>query len=133
MKARRDANHASTVEGTNAAISAWTAHECNKALGQELSAEEDKSHGKLVRAAKEMELAARGKFKVPKLLPKATVDARWVLVWEMVASEKDGKACPADEGYQGTDFENGLVETSTRVSLLSSHTQVLSQGAPKVD
>ena len=81
MKAHWDATHASPSEGVGSAISARAATQRNEALGHEPSAEEAKSHGNLVRAAKERELAAWKKFKVFEPVtvgtaPKATVDAR---------------------------------------------------------
>ena len=51
-KVRWDVSHASPVCGVDAVIFSWAADECDKALGQELSAEEEKSHGNFARTAK---------------------------------------------------------------------------------
>ena len=64
LKAHWDATEASPLEGADSAISAWAADQCNKALGPEPLAGEEKLHGNLVRSARERELAALGKFKV---------------------------------------------------------------------
>ena len=52
-EARWDVNHASPVDGVDAAISGWAATGGEKASGQELWAEKEKLHGNLVRAARE--------------------------------------------------------------------------------
>ena len=51
-KARRNATHASAVEGAGAAISAWDAEECNPVSGQNLTGAEGKSRGGHASAAK---------------------------------------------------------------------------------
>ena len=63
-EAHWDAVRASPLEGADAGTSAWAADHCNKALGQEPSAEEENLRGALVGAAEERGLAFWGGFKV---------------------------------------------------------------------
>ena len=48
-----DATRASAVKGSDAAISARTAEECRRSVGQKITEEEEKLHGGLANAAKE--------------------------------------------------------------------------------
>ena len=52
------------LEGVGAAITGWAVDHCRTSLHQEFSAAQEKSHGNVVRAAKERELAPWRKFKV---------------------------------------------------------------------
>ena len=56
MKAHRNAVAAFTLEGADAAASAWAADQRNKTLGQASTADEERKYGALVRAAKDREL-----------------------------------------------------------------------------
>ena len=47
-----EARQSSVAEGVHGAASAWVADECNRALGRELSPEEEGQHAELVQAAK---------------------------------------------------------------------------------
>ena len=58
LDARWRATYASAAEGADAAISAWTADECEEALGQEVSADEDELHKNSAHAVEE--LCSRG-------------------------------------------------------------------------
>ena len=88
MQDHWDAAHTSPLEGANAATSASTADQRNKTPGQELSADEEKSHGLLVAAAKVHGSAA---WKISKVFepvsagtpPNAIVDTRWALTCKM--------------------------------------------------
>ena len=57
------------VEGSDEAVNAWAADECNGVLGQELSSEEELSCPDLVHEGKMRELEAWTKFKVFNWLP----------------------------------------------------------------
>ena len=52
------------VEGSDEAVNAWVADECDRVLGQDLSTEEELSCKELVREGKTRELEAWKKFKV---------------------------------------------------------------------
>ena len=72
------------IDGAESDISAWVALACEKALGQELSAQEEHLNAELVASAKAKELEAWKYFKVftpvcSSSLPKSSVDTRWVL------------------------------------------------------
>ena len=82
MEAHWDAAHASPLERVGDAISGWAADPCNEALGQELSADEEKFHKVPVNATKERELAAWKRFRAFGPLSvcapaKAIMDTRW--------------------------------------------------------
>ena len=64
MKAYRDAVSASRLEGDDAASSVWTLDRRSQAPGQELTAGVARTHGALVQAAKDRELAAWNSRKV---------------------------------------------------------------------
>ena len=88
MKAHWAAARAPTLDGMDAAISAWEADQCNEALGQELSADEVSLGEKRELAAKGRVLAASQRFGVFQPVsastpPKATVDTWWVFTWQM--------------------------------------------------
>ena len=59
MRENWDVYHASPGEGVSAPTSAWAADKCSIALGQQVSGEEEKFYGELVRAAGERELILR--------------------------------------------------------------------------
>merc|ERR550534_3291881 len=70
------------VEGSDGAVHAWAADECNRVLGQELSSEEELSCHDLVHEGKMRELEAWTKFKVfPSVqesdISKTVIDSRW--------------------------------------------------------
>ena len=64
MKPQVGAPRSSVVGGVDGPISAWVADERNRALGQELSPDEEKAHAALVRGGKLRELVAWGEFDV---------------------------------------------------------------------
>ena len=71
------------IEGNDEAASAWVADECNRVLGQELSAEEELSCKELAHEGKMRELEAWKKFKVfssvnESDISKTVIDSRWV-------------------------------------------------------
>ena len=85
------------LDGVESAISAWVSLACEKALGQELSAQEEHMNAELAASAKLQELDAWEKFKVftpvrTSSLPKSPVDTRWVFTWKMVDVMKSVKA-----------------------------------------
>ena len=126
LKAQIDFSPVAPIDGVESAISAWAAFACGKALGQELSAQEEHLHAGLVASAKTKDLDAWGKFKIFTLvcsssLPKSSVDSRWVLTWKMVDGVKSAKARLVAKGFQDPDLQEGLVDTSGCVSLRSSH------------
>ena len=76
-----------TIEGLEAALTAWAAKLCGRPLGQELSSADELRFATEVEAAKGRELDAWGKFQVFHPVPQATVkkdvvETRWVLSWE---------------------------------------------------
>ena len=60
---------------------------------------------------------------------KEVVGTRWVLTWKAADGVKTAKGRLVAGGFQDPDLENGLVETSGRVSLRPSHLQVVSLAA----
>ena len=58
MKVRWGADHSSTAEGVDAAISAWAAGGRSRVLGQESTKEEEKLREGFAGAAKEREFCA---------------------------------------------------------------------------
>ena len=64
LKPQVGAHQSSVVEGVDGTVSAWVADECNRALGHELSPDEEKQHAELVRHDKEKELDEWRKFDV---------------------------------------------------------------------
>ena len=58
LAARWEATDASAAEGVGAATPAWTAEECSRFSGQELTEERGKLHGSLADAARARERAA---------------------------------------------------------------------------
>lgn len=87
MRERGDVNRAFFAERADAVISASAAGQRNEAPGQDLSAEDAKFHGKLVRTAKGRELAAREKFEAFKPISegaplKPIAQTRWALSWK---------------------------------------------------
>ena len=76
-------NH-SLVDGSDNAISAWMAEECNRVLGQKLTTDEELHCPEMVQEGKQRELDAWKKFKVFSSVDECTVskqviDSRWVL------------------------------------------------------
>ena len=81
LKAQINFSSVAPIDGVDSAISAWVAFACSKALGQELSAQDERLHEELVASAKMEELDAWEKFKVltpasSGSLPKSSVDSR---------------------------------------------------------
>ena len=81
-------------ERADDATSEKTADECKQASGQELSAEEDRLRGNLVRAAKKRGPETWKKFRVRKPLTRSTpseasVATCWAPSWEMVKGQED--------------------------------------------
>ena len=73
-----------TIEGLEAALTAWAAKLCDRPLGRELSKEDELRFVKEVDAAKKRELDAWRKFQVfspvsQKSVTKGVVETRWVL------------------------------------------------------
>ena len=58
-------------------------------------------------------------------------DARWVLTWKFFEEQKTVKARLVARGFQYPDLADGLADTSSCVSMRSSHLQVISLGALK--
>ena len=122
------------VEGSDEAVTAWVADECNRVLGQELSVEEELSCKELAHEGKMRELEAWKKFKVfssvkESDISKTVIDSRWVSTWKMVDGIKKAKARLVAKRFQDPDLTEGLVDTSGCVSLRSSHLQVASLSA----
>ena len=87
-------------------------------------------------AAKNRELDAWRKFQVSPPVPqksvtKEVVETRWVLTWKDLEGKRTVKARLVARGFQGPDLADGLVDTSSCVSLRSSHLQVISLSALK--
>ena len=73
-----------TIEGLEAALTAWAAKLCARPLGKELSTDEESRFAKEVEAAKGRELDAWCKFQVSPPVSQTTVtkdvvETRWVL------------------------------------------------------
>ena len=124
----------SLVDGSENAISAWMAEECNRVLGQELTPDEELQCPEMVQDGKERELNAWKQFNVfssvdDGSVTKKIIDSRWVLTWKMVDGVKKVKARLVAKGFQDPDLTEGLVDTSGCVSLRSSHLQVISLSA----
>ena len=105
--------------------------EYNCVLGQGPTAEEATLHEGLMSAARVREPNDCKEFEDSQPLQSGTpsksiADARRALTWKMVDGKKDPKARLVAESDQCPDLADGLVETSGRVGLRSSHPQVLS-------
>ena len=125
-----------TIEGLEAALTAWAAQVCDRPLGQELSRDDEIQFAKGVRAAKKRELDAWFKFQVSSPVPqksatRGVVETRWVLTWKDLDGKRTVKARLVARGFQDPDLAEGLVDTSSCVSLRSSHLQVISLSALK--
>ena len=93
------------VAGSDEAVSAWVADECNRILGQELTAEEEMACQELVHEGEMRELEARKKFKVfssvgEGAISKKVIDSRWALTWKMADGAKKVKARLVAKGFQ---------------------------------
>ena len=76
-----------TIEGVEAALTAWVAAQCDRPLGQELSSVDEQRCAKEVEAAKCRDLDAWCKFQAFSPVPQAkvtkdVVETRWVLTWK---------------------------------------------------
>ena len=85
------AHQSSVVEGVDGTVSAWVADEYNRALGHELSLEEEKQHAELLR--QEKELGEWRKFDVYERRKTGSVSeqitqTRWVFTRNMADGEK---------------------------------------------
>ena len=130
-------HHSAAVDGTQeiagleSAITARAAAQCERPLGQGLSAAAANRFSKGVRDAKKRELDAWCKFQVSspvlwKNVAKDIVDTRWVLTWKSAEGRRTAKARLVARGFQDPDLAAGLVDTSSCVSLRSSPLQVIS-------
>ena len=100
------------IDGVESAISARAALACEKALGQELCAQEEHLRVELVASAKTKDLEARVEFKVftpvrSSSLPESPVDTRLFLARKMVGGKKSAKARLAAKGFQDPDLQGG--------------------------
>ena len=124
------------IEGTEAALTAWVAAQCERPLGQELSSVDELRLAKEVEAAKCRELDAWCKFQVSSPVPRTTVtkdvvETRWVLLWKALEGKRTVQARLVARGFQDPDLAEGLADTSSCVSPRSSHLQVISLSALK--
>ena len=124
------------IEGMEAALTAWVAAQCDRPMGQELRADDELHFVKEVEAAKRRELDAWCKFQVfsPVLgtrVTKDVVETRRVPTWKDLDGKRAAKDRWVARGFQGPDLAEGLVDTSSCVSLRSSHLQVISLSAQK--
>ena len=107
-KPQVEAPQSPVVEDAGGAISPRVADECNRALGQDSSLDEEQFHADLVREGKLRELAAWKKYDVPTQrdqcqVSKQVVQARWVLTWKMVDGRRCVEARPVAKGFQDPD------------------------------
>ena len=84
---------AQAIAGLESAFTAWVATECERPLGQDLTAEDEARFLDEVSAAKKRGLDAWRKFQVfPPVLckevSKGTVGTRWVLTWKFFEGQK---------------------------------------------
>ena len=91
-------------------------------LGRKVLPEEEEQHAELVQAAKIEALAARKKFDVYEPgkngnVSKQIPETRRVLTWETADGREGVEVQLVATGYQDSDFREGLVDTSGRVSL----------------
>ena len=91
---------------------------------------------KEVEAAKCRELDDWCKFQAFSPVPstkvtKDAVETRWVLTWKALEGKRTVKARLVARGLQDPDLAEGLVDTSSCVSIRSSHLQVISLSALK--
>ena len=124
------------IEGMEAALAAWVATQCERHLGQELSSVDELRFAKEVEAAKCRQLDAWCKFQVFSPVPqtkvtKDVVETRWVLTWKALGGKRTVKARLVARGLQDPDLADGLVDTSSCVSLRPSHLQAISLSALK--
>ena len=110
-------------------MSLWVANECNRALGQGSSQEEEAAHADLARAAKSKELDAWKSAGVFKLLKarvsrESAVGTRRVFTRKSVEDVKTVKARLVARGFQDHDLKAGIVDTSRCVSLRPASLQV---------
>ena len=125
-----------TIAGLESALAAWVAAQCERPLGQELPSDDARRFSKEAGAAKYREPDAWCKFQAfsPVLWRNAAkdiVDTRWVLTWKSLEGKRAEKARLAARGFQDPDLAAGLVDTSSCLSLRSSHLQVISLSALK--
>ena len=62
---------------------------------------------------------------------KQIVQTGWALTWQLADGGKSVEARLVAKGYQGPDLKEGVADFSGRVSLRSSHLQVISLRAVK--
>ena len=97
------------VGGVDAAVSVWTAYPRDRALGEELSQEEERKYAPLAKVAQERELAAWKEFNVFCLVAQATikktiVNTRWVWTWEAIGGSTSAEARSVAKGSQDPDL-----------------------------
>ena len=117
-----EANRSPAVEGAGRALSEWVSDECNRALRQELSPEEEEQHAGLEQTARIKELGEWKKFDVfeprkGRKVSKQVIQTRRALTRKMVDGHKSVEVRSAATGYQGPEFQGGVVDTSGRVSI----------------
>ena len=122
--AAADGTH--TIAGLESALNAWVAAQCERPLGQELPADEARCFSKEIRDAKKRELDAWSKFQVfspllRKRVARDIVDTRWVLTWKSADGRRAAKARLMAREFQDPDLTAGSADTSSCVSLRSSH------------
>ena len=120
------------------ATSAWDADECNRVSGQELSPEAEKMPRGLVHDGELRELEAWKKFDVntrrsARSVSKKIAETRRVLTRKAVDEKRPVKARLVAKGSQGPCLQEGFAGTSGCVSPRSSHLQVISLSATKME
>ena len=106
------------------------------ALGQELTADGEKTHVALVKAVEDRELVAWGRFKVFEPVTKGAlseniVDTTRVLSWKLVGGDMDAQAQLVAGGYQDPYLKDGLAEISACMSPRAPYFQLILPGASK--
>ena len=136
MKAHRNAVNAFPLEGADAAASSRAAGQCNKTLGHASTADGERKHGALIRAAKDRGRGAWANFEVSEPFrigrpSKATAVALQMLSWNMVGGKRGAKACLVATGRKGPDLMARPTGKSGCVSLRPSHVHVISLILPR--
>ena len=113
------------------AASAWVADECAGALGQKSSPEATKQHAAFAQAAKIEGRDTWNQIDVfePRKndnVSRQNAPTRRILTWMMVGGRKSIKARLVAKGYQDPHLRGGIVDTPGRVSIRSSHLQMIS-------
>ena len=135
MRALWEAATASALEGVRAATSAWAEDQRKTTLGQELTAGEERTHGALVRGAKDRDLGDWGKFTVfePARLEKPPKGDRGYALgihMEFGRRQTGRESSLGGQRREDPNLKTDLVETSGCVRLRSSPLQSMSLSAP---